>query len=153
MHNIVLRLYPSVPLNIRTAVRRTVLPTGGGPEGNSPIFISAGQSVGYCVYAMHRRKDIYGPDADLFRPERWEGDQLRNVGFGYLPFNGGPRICLGQDFALTEAAYTVARIIQAWPNISVDETAQEPDVPIGQEGQALTFILSSADGCKVKLSR
>jgi cytochrome P450 len=102
---------------------------------------------------MHRRKDIYGPDALEFRPERWEGDQLRDVGWGYLPFNGGPRVCLGQDFALTEAAYAVARIIQVWPKIEVhEEAAQESEVRIGEEKQRLTLVVSSADGCKVKLS-
>lgn len=45
---------------------------------------------------MHRRKDIYGQDAEEFRPERWEGDSLRDIGWAYLPFNGGPRLCLGR---------------------------------------------------------
>ena len=43
---------------------------------------------------MHRRKDYYGEDADEFKPERWE--KLR-PGWEYLPFNGGPRICLGRE--------------------------------------------------------
>ncbi|KAK3714091.1 hypothetical protein LTR37_008120 [Vermiconidia calcicola] len=97
----VLRLYPSVPVNSRAAVRRTTLPVGGGPDGQSSVLVRKGEAVGYCVYAMHRRKDIYGPDAYKFRPERWEGDALRDVGYGYLPFNGGPRVCLGQDFAIS----------------------------------------------------
>ena len=44
---------------------------------------------------MHRRKDLYGDDADNFCPERWEGDKLANIGWGFLPFLGGPRLCLG----------------------------------------------------------
>lgn len=56
---IVLRLYPSVPLNSRVAFRDTVLPTGGGPDGRSPLFIPKGQRVDYSVYALHRRRDIY----------------------------------------------------------------------------------------------
>jgi cytochrome P450 len=63
---------------------------------------------------MHRRKDLYGEDADEFRPERWE--TLR-VGWGYLPFNGGPRICVGQQFALTEAGYTLVRLVQEFEKI------------------------------------
>lgn len=74
----------------------TSLPTGGGEDGKSPILVRQGQAVGYCVYAMHRRKDLYGEDAEEFRPERWEGDELKDIGFGYLPFNGGPRLCLGR---------------------------------------------------------
>lgn len=64
-----------MPANSRTAVVDTVLPLGGGPDGKSPIFVKAGTQVFYYVWIMHRRKDIYGEDADEFRPERWE--QLR----------------------------------------------------------------------------
>lgn len=51
--------------------------------------------VAYSVYHMHRRKDLYGSDAGTFRPERWEGSELADIKWGYLPFNGGPRLCLG----------------------------------------------------------
>ncbi|KAB8238392.1 hypothetical protein ETB97_012285 [Aspergillus alliaceus] len=106
-----LRLYPPVPFNSRCATTDTVLPRGGGPDGQSPILVRAGQAVNYHVYALHRRPDIFGPDAVVFRPSRWNDPSLR-PGWGYIPFNGGPRICLGQQFALTEASYTVVRLIQ-----------------------------------------
>jgi cytochrome P450 len=48
---------------------------------------------------MHSDPSLWGPDADRFNPERWEG---RKHGFNYLPFNAGPRICIGQQFALAE---------------------------------------------------
>lgn len=51
--------------------------------------------VAYSVYHMHRRKDLYGYDAKAFRPERWEGSELADIKWVYLPFNGGPRLCLG----------------------------------------------------------
>jgi cytochrome P450 len=54
------------------AINDTVLPLGGGPDGKSPIFIKAGTQVNYHVYVMHRREDLYGKDADEFKPERWE---------------------------------------------------------------------------------
>ena len=47
----------------------------------------------WSLYTMHRRKDFYGEDAEEFKPERWE--TLR-PGWEYLPFNGGPRICIGR---------------------------------------------------------
>ena len=98
-----LRLYPSVPINSRTALEATTLPTGGGPDGTKPVMIRKGEAVGYSVYVMHRLKKLYGEDADSFRPERWDPDvenavDLKNIGWGYLPFNGGPRICLGRKF-------------------------------------------------------
>ena len=95
-----LRLYPSVPVNTRTPNKATVLPTGGGPDRTAPVFIPKGSTVAYSVYAMHRRVDLYGMDAELFRPERWDEDMpmhlsKTNEAWGYLPFNGGPRTCLG----------------------------------------------------------
>ncbi len=102
---IVLRLYPSVPVNMRQAMKHTVLPVGGGPDASSPILVRKGEAVSYSVYAMHRRKDLYGEDADQFHPDRWnpssgKGPDLRNIGWGYLPFNGGPRVCLGRGCTL-----------------------------------------------------
>lgn len=88
------RLYPVVPGNSREAFEDTVLPLGGGPDGKSPIFVPKGQLLAWSVYTMHRRTDYYGPDAEEFRPERWE--TLR-PGWEYLPFNGGPRICIGRE--------------------------------------------------------
>lgn len=100
LNHAALRLYPSVPVNTRTALRTTVLPTGGGPDRKSPVLISKGTPVAYSVYTLHRRRDLYGLDAELFRPERWDEDMPLNhtsvdAKFGYLPFNGGPRLCLG----------------------------------------------------------
>lgn len=63
---------------------------------------------------MHRRKDIWGKDANEFRPERWEG---KKVGWEFLPFNGGPRICLGQQFALTEAGFVIVRLCQRFAGL------------------------------------
>lgn len=90
-----------MPLNSRTALEATTLPTGGGPDGTQRLMIRKGECVGYSVYVMHRSKRLYGEDADLFRPERWDPDvdnpmDLKDIGWGYLPFNGGPRICLGR---------------------------------------------------------
>lgn len=110
----VLRLHPLVPENIRMAVKNTSLPRGGGPDGESPIYIEAGQSVLYNVHVMQRRKDLWGQDADDFRPERWV--DLR-PGWNFLPFNGGPRICLGQQFALTEASYVMVRMLQRFDKV------------------------------------
>lgn len=101
---IVLRLYPSVPLNSRHAVRATTLPHGGGPDGSKPIIVSEGEAVGYSTYELHRQKHLYGADAEAFRPERWDeslpdDSNLKNIGSGYLPFNTGPRVCLGRKLS------------------------------------------------------
>ena len=96
--NEVLRLYPSVPINVRIAKKTTWVPRGGGPDGQSPVLIRKGAGIGYAVYYMHRMKQLYGEDANDFRPDRWENGKLANIGWGYLPFSGGPRLCLGSKF-------------------------------------------------------
>jgi cytochrome P450 len=159
-----LRLYPIVPGNSRRAIKNTTLPRGGGPDGKSRTYVRKGTLVSYSVYIMHRRKDIWGDDVDDFRPERWEG---RKVGWEYLPvrptksawsrhfflsswliarvwqFNGGPRICLGQQFALTKAAYVTARLVQRFDKI--ENLDSEP------VKHRVALTLSSGTGVKVKL--
>jgi len=135
-----LRLHPVVPANSRLAIRDTVLPTGGGPSQNAPLFVPKGTIVVYIPYIMHRRTDFFGPDAETFRPERWE--QLR-PGWEYLPFNGGPRICLGQQYALTEAGYVTVRLCQ--------EFAELEDRDGGPWMEKLSLTVCSAAGTKVGL--
>lgn len=67
-----MRLYPIVPTTSRVAIRDTVLPRGGGPDEKSPTMVKKGDLVQWSSYVLHRRTDIYGEDADQFRPERWE---------------------------------------------------------------------------------
>jgi cytochrome P450 len=90
-----LRLYPLLPVNGRQALKDTFLPVGGGPDRKQPIAIMKGEQVGYSAYVMHRRHDIWGPDADEFVPARWEG---RKLGWEFIGFSGGPRVCLGRKY-------------------------------------------------------
>jgi cytochrome P450 len=87
--NETLRLYPSVPWNSRRTTRDTSLPSGGGKDGLSPIFVPKGTETVYIVWLMQRQPEFWGSDADAFRPERWRDHKYG--GFEYLPFNGGPR--------------------------------------------------------------
>lgn len=116
----VLRLYPVVPLNSRQATVQTTLPKGGGPDGAEPVYIAKGQIVIYSTYAMHRDTEAFGQDADACRPERWlDDDDGRGLrpGWAYIPFNAGPRICLGQQLALTEASYVTVRLLQEFTSL------------------------------------
>ena len=140
-NNEILRLYPVVPVNTRQALRDTVIPTGGGPDGTSPFFVRKDQHVQYCVHAMHRRKDLWGDDAEVFNPERWLG---RRPGWEYLPFNGGPRICPGQQFALTKTSYVAVRLIQRF-----DVLQNRDDAPLPLMN--LTLTNCSGTGAKVRL--
>lgn len=124
--NEALRMYPSVPQNFRVATKNTSLPRGGGKDHTEPVFIPKGQIVAYSVYATHRDSKYYGKDADTFRPERWFEPETKKLGWAFLPFNGGPRICLGQQFALTEASYVLTRLIQTFPDLESFDTGTYP---------------------------
>jgi len=138
-----LRLYPVVPGNARFANKATTIPRGGGRDGKSPIYIPKRAVVAYSIYTMHRRKDIYGEDALEFRPERWNQEEGLRPGWGYLPFNGGPRICVGQQFALAEASYTIVRLLQEFSGI--EDRDGTPWI------EQLGLTVASANGVKVAM--
>ncbi|KAL2072294.1 hypothetical protein VTL71DRAFT_11637 [Oculimacula yallundae] len=140
-NNEALRLYPVVPINGRFANKDTTLPRGGGRDGKSKIFIPKGASVDYSVHVMHHRKDLWGEDAEEFKPERW---QNRRPGWDFLPFNGGPRICIGQQFALTESSYVTVRLLQRFDKLENLDTD-----PIIRHNLSLTNC--SGNGVQVRV--
>lgn len=82
-----MRLHPPVPTSAKVAICDTILPRGGGADGESPIYIPKGLKVLYSTYSMHRRRDIWGDEADEFQPERWVGARHSWVCNSSLLFN------------------------------------------------------------------
>ncbi|EPQ55554.1 cytochrome P450 monooxygenase pc-2 [Gloeophyllum trabeum ATCC 11539] len=126
--NETLRLYPAVPFNVRQSVRATTLPSPN--PGQKPFYVPANTSVTYSVFLMHRRKDLWGPDADDFDPDRFIDDRLRKYltpnPFIFVPFNAGPRICLGQQFAYNEMSFMLIRLLQNFSSIELEPSAHAP---------------------------
>ncbi|PPR04826.1 hypothetical protein CVT24_010243 [Panaeolus cyanescens] len=122
--NEVLRLYPSVPLNGRRTNKPVVLPSKNPTE--APIYIPAETATIYSVFYIHRRKDLWGPDALEFDPDRFLDDRLHKYltpnPYIFCPFNAGPRICLGQQFAYHEATFFLVRLLQQFTNFKLDES-------------------------------
>ncbi|KAF8217177.1 cytochrome P450 [Mycena galopus ATCC 62051] len=124
-----MRLYPSVPFNVKECIQATTWPS---PDPNEkPIYIPAGAKVPYSTMTMHRRPDLWGPDAEEFSPDRFLDERLKkyllNNPFQFLPFNAGPRICLGQQFAYNEMSFMLIRLLQSFESFSVDEAAFAPE--------------------------
>ncbi|KAL2001186.1 hypothetical protein VTN02DRAFT_2132 [Thermoascus thermophilus] len=147
--NEALRLYPPVPLNFRVATTDTALPVGGGPDQTAPVYVRRGTIVAYNVFAMHRRTDLWGADAHVFRPERWAEKKNARRGWDYLPFNGGARICLGQQYALTEASYTLVRLMQQFDTLEMAEPMHDDDDD--EPVLVSTLTMSHDRGVRVRL--
>ncbi|KAI6291167.1 hypothetical protein MCOR30_010196 [Pyricularia oryzae] len=135
------RLCPVVPVNSRRARRNTTLPRGGGPDGQSKVFVKEGTLVYFAPYIMGRRKELWGEDAERFVPERWEG---KRHGWEFIPFSGGPRICPGQQSALTKTAYVIVRLLQRFDRIE----SWDPEVDVKHDA---TATMCSGTGVKVRL--
>ena len=151
--NETLRLYPVVPYNVRVALTDTTLPRGGGPDGSQPIAVLKDTPIGYSTLILQHRADIYPsstnaskafPDPQKFDPSRW--DSWTPKSWTYVPFNGGPRICIGQQFALTEMGYTVVRILQQFEKVEDRSGGVFP-------GWKTDIVLQPANGVKVAFTR
>lgn len=98
-----MRLYPSAWTIQREALADVEI---GG------YLIPKGSDVMLSQYAIQRDPRWY-PDPDRFDPDRWENDLLKRLPkYAYFPFGGGPRLCIGQQFAQMEAALMLATILQ-----------------------------------------
>ncbi|RMZ88901.1 hypothetical protein DV736_g3867, partial [Chaetothyriales sp. CBS 134916] len=143
--NETLRLYPVVPFNVRASLKDTTLPHGAGADGMQPLGVLEGTPVGYSTLLMQRRRDLYPPISESFPydplewvPERWHTWVPKS--WQFIPFNGGPRICIGMNFAMMEIAYTVIRILQEYDQI----------VDYGNTPEMKTdIVITPANGVKV----
>jgi cytochrome P450 len=74
--------------------------------------VEAGSMVIYGVYAVHRDPDLWDTPL-VFDPERFSPDQAKGRDrWQYVPFGGGPRSCIGDHFAMLEAALALATIVR-----------------------------------------
>ncbi|KFD60367.1 hypothetical protein M514_06421 [Trichuris suis] len=119
-----LRLYPLGSWVVSRKCMQTCT-TGG-------ITIEKGVYILVDVWSIHYNKDIWGPDADEFVPERFSEDQLRSLHpLAWIPFGAGPRRCVGERFALLELKLTLTRMLRKYRIFLNDQT----EVPLElQEG-------------------
>jgi cytochrome P450 len=100
-----MRLYPPAGGVIRQPLHDLEL--GGYP-------IPKGSDVAISTYAMHRDPALF-PDPLRFEPERFAPDRETSIPkYAYLPFGAGPRICIGNSFAMMEARLALLTILQQW---------------------------------------
>lgn len=112
-----MRLYPPAwVLNTRRAAADTTI---------GPYALKRGDMVWISPFAMHRRSAWF-PDPERFDPDRWTSEREKALPrYGYIPFGAGPRVCIGNSFALMEAHLIVAAVAQRYRlRLSADQTIE-----------------------------
>ncbi|XVE67860.1 hypothetical protein DITRI_Ditri09bG0021700 [Diplodiscus trichospermus] len=134
-----LRLYPPVPINVKTAIQPDVLPSGDHVGRNARILIS--------FFSMGRNPEIWGDDCLEFKPERWiseHGDIVHIPTYKFTAFSAGPRTCLGKDMSFKQMKIVAINVL--W-NYHVEVV----------EGQAISpsksITLHIENGLKVRIKR
>ena len=100
-----MRLYPPSWQVMRQAIADDEI--GGYPiAGHTIIFWSQ--------YVVHRHPDFW-ENPDEFRPERFAREEVqKRHSYAYIPFSGGPRVCIGNSFALAEMQLVLATVAQKY---------------------------------------
>ena len=113
----VLRLYSPVALTIRVAVRDTSIAGQHIPEGTTVMIPP---------WAVNASTELWGEDAQEFKPERWQQGSSntsdnKGTNYNYLTFLHGPRSCIGQTFAVGEMTCLLAAWVAAFDTRLADQ--------------------------------
>lgn len=130
-----LRLYPPAAFLSRNAVKADTL---------LDREIRAGDTVMLPIYTLHRNELLWD-NPDVFDPDNFTPEKVKaRDRFAYLPFGQGPRICIGMNFALTEATIILATLVDRFRFAVQDGFVPKPE---------LTLTLRSSNGLKLKVER
>ncbi|HEY4899709.1 MAG TPA: cytochrome P450 [Terriglobales bacterium] len=130
-----MRLYPPAWVITRMAAEQVEI---GG------YVVPAGSNVIVSPWVTHRDARFF-PRPDQFDPERWSAEHEQPTPkFAYFPFGGGPRVCIGNSFALMEAAILLAAVAQRFQISLVPGQTVEP---------LASITLRPKSGVRVQLRR
>lgn len=126
-----MRLYPPVYTFGREAVRDCVL-CGFHVPRRTTILMS--------TWVVHRDARWYD-EPEAFRPERWQ--DLKIPKFAYFPFGGGPRLCIGNTFAMMEMVLVLARVARDFRIRVRDAKAVRPEAIFTLRPNGIRAVLES----------
>ena len=139
-----LRLYPPAYIITRQAAEDVTLVNG--------VTLPAGTTVMFSPYVLHRRADYFA-EPTTFDPERFSPERIKAIQDDtYLPFGAGPRVCIGNQFALMEGQILLAAIAQrvAFEALA-DQDERKPGIQVVEPGPLVT--LRPKHGIRVKLDK
>ncbi|KAI1620545.1 cytochrome P450 oxidoreductase [Exophiala viscosa] len=123
------------------------------PEGGVEIcghYFPEGTTVGINTWCAHYNEDVFGPDAKVFRPERWieaeqeGGERLKDMDAYYMPFGLGSRTCIGRHISFLEMSKLIPQIVRKF-----DFELEHPDRPWSTEN--VWFVIPTDFRLKVKV--
>lgn len=88
------------------------------PQGGATIcgqYFPEGTNVGINSWVAHRNHEVWGKNADEFRPERWlesSEDKLRDMNALHMPFGLGSRTCIGKNISLLEISKVIPQLVR-----------------------------------------
>ena len=113
-----MRLYPPAFTIVRQAI---------GPDRLDDFDLPKRAVVMIAPWVLHRHRKLWR-DPDAFDPDQFMPDAPPVSRFAYLPFGAGPRVCVGAQFALTEAVLVLAMLLQRFEFALADA---RPVLPVG----------------------
>lgn len=116
-----MRLYPPAPIITRAALKDFQLGDYLIPKGTVLIVP---------IYAVHHHASLW-PDPDVFDPDRFGPDTAKTRHrYAYMPFGAGPRVCIGNAFAMMEATAILAVLLQKFRPVAIAPKAPMPIMKI-----------------------
>ena len=133
------RLFPPLPFNQKTSLQSDILPSGHSIKPSTKMVLS--------LYSMGRMESIWGQDCLEFKPERWISEHGRIVhvpSFKFIPFNAGPRTCLGKDMTFIQMKIIASTIIWNYHVHIVEGHSVSP---------SFSIVLHMKHGLKVRICK
>ena len=122
-----LRLYPPGAAIERTATEDAVLTTSNDQE----IYVKRGDIVHIATYSMHRDGKHFGPDPNVFNPDRFLKQKIESSRhkYAFLPFGAGPKNCIGQVLAYEEASLAMIHLLRRYRfQLQLNSSTSEQEV-------------------------
>ncbi|KAF2219367.1 cytochrome P450 [Elsinoe ampelina] len=91
------------------------------------IHLPENTVVGVNTWVLHRNKDVFGEDSEVFRPERWienDNDQIRDMKRNLFTFGYGPRSCIGKNISMLEMWKVVFELYRTF-DVQLEDPKQE----------------------------
>jgi cytochrome P450 len=128
-----MRLYPPAPIITRTALQDFQL---------GEYLIPAGTVLFVPIYAVHHHTSLWA-DPEMFNPDHFSPENTKaRHRYAYMPFGAGPRVCIGNAFAVMEAVAILAVLLQKFRLVAISPQPPKPIMKVTlRPHQALTMNL------------